>query len=552
MTSTFPQATTLWGALRRTADRHADRDAILFGDRRVAYGELLAEVERVAAGFYALGIRPGDRVAVWLPNYPEWIYSALALAQLGAVIVPVNTRYRQHEAEHVLAGSSVSTLVMTDRFMSNRYFDLLTSLCPELAAAEAGAIQARRLPALRRVVMVSDESHPGVTRWSEVVERGGDPGLRALVRDLGAKVATTDPLYIFWTSGTTAAPKGVVHDHTLVSNVEDYCDVLGITSADRCVVSMPLFYIAGTMWCFITPILSGAAMILATELTAGEVLPLIQSHQATVLVGVPSMFVSYLEHPDLDRLDRRSLRTGWIGGAPPSSRLVRDIRLRLGVRELVQIYGMTETHGITTMTRRDDPDDVTSSRIGLPLPSFRLKVVDAETGQSLPDETPGELCVGPPRLPVGFLGVSEADQRCMFDADGWLRTGDVVVRHRDGYYSLVGRIKDMAKVGGENVASAEVEQVLTLHPAVIQAAAFGIPAEKKGEVVAAYVQFAAGASATEDELREWVRARMAPFKVPSLVRVIDRPEDWPLTPSGKIKKFELRERLLGEQERRAG
>ena len=552
MTSTFPQATTLWGALRRTADRHPERDAILFGDRRVAYGELLADVERVAAGFYALGIRPGDRVAVWLPNYPEWICSALALAQLGAVIVPVNTRYRQHEAEHVLAGSGVSTLIMTDRFMSNRYFDLLTSVCPELAAAEAGAIQARRLPALRRVVMVSDESYPGTTRWSEVVERGGDARLRALVRDLGAGVATTDPLYIFWTSGTTAAPKGVVHDHTLVSNVEDYCDVLGITSADRCVVSMPLFYIAGTMWCFITPILAGAAMILATELTADEVLTLIQTHQATVLIGVPSMFVSYLEHPDLDRFDRRSLRTGWIGGAPPSGRLVRDIRLRLGVRELVQIYGMTETHGITTMTRRDDPDDVTSRCIGLPLPSFRLKVVDAETGQSLPDETPGELCVGPPRLPVAFLGVSEADRRCMFDADGWLRTGDVVVRHRDGYYSLVGRIKDMAKVGGENVASAEVEQVLTLHPAVIQAAAFGIPAEKKGEVVAAYVQFAAGTSATEDELREWVRARMAPFKVPSLVRVIDRPEDWPLTPSGKIKKFELRERLLGERERRAG
>lgn len=546
----MPEGKTLWGALRHAADRHPDRDAILHGDRRVAYGELAGDVERVAAGFHALGIRRGDRVAVWLPNYPEWICSALALAQLGAVIVPVNTRYREHEAEHVLAGSDVSTLIMTDRFMSNRYLELLTSLCPELETAEAGAIRARRLPALRRVVMVSDDPYPGTTRWAEVVERGGEAGLRTAVRELGARVAATDPLYMFWTSGTTAAPKGVVHDHTLLTNVDDYCEVLGITAADRCVVSMPLFYIAGTMWCFLTPIVAGAAMILATELTAGEVLGLIERHRASVLIGVPSMFVSYLEHPDLERFDRRSLRTGWVGGAPPSARLVHDIRSRLGVRELVQIYGMTETHGITTMTRRADPDDVTSRRIGLPLPSFRLKVVDAETGHGVPDETPGELCVGPPRLPVAFVGVSEADRRRMFDADGWLRTGDVVVRHRDGYYSLVGRIKDMAKVGGENVASAEVEQVLTLHPAVIQAAAFGIPEEKKGEVVAAYVQVAAGASATEDELREWVRARMAPFKVPAVIRVIDRAEDWPLTPSGKIKKFELRERLLGERERR--
>jgi len=213
---------------------------------------------------------------------------------------------------------------------------------------------------------------------------------------------------------------------------------------------------------------------------------------------------------------------------------------------------MTETHGITTMTRRTDPDDVTGRRIGLPLPSFRLKVVDAETGQLVPDETPGELCVGPPRLPVAFLGVSEADRRRMFDAEGWLRTGDVVVRHRDGYYSLVGRIKDMAKVGGENVASAEVEQVLRLHPAVIEAAAFGIPAEKKGEVVAACVQLTAGAPLTEGELQAWVRARLAPFKVPAVIRVIHGAEDWPLTPSGKIKKFELRERLLGEWERTAG
>ena len=546
------EAKTLWGALRQAADRHPDRDAILAGDRRIPYGELAAEVERVATGFYALGIRPGDRVAVWLPNYPEWILSALALARLGAVIVPVNTRYRQREAEHVLAGSGVSTLIMTDRFMSNRYFDLLTSLCPELEAAESGAIRARRVPELRRVVMVSDDPYPGTTSWHEVVERGRDARLRALVRDRGASVAATDPLYVFWTSGTTAAPKGVIHDHTLLSNVEDYCQVLGITATDRCMVSMPLFYIAGTMWCFIAPILSGAAMILATQLIADEVLGLIETHRATVLIGVPSMFVSYLEHPDLERFDLRSLRTGWVGGAPPSPKLVHDIRARLGVRELVQIYGMTETHGITTMTRRTDPDDVTSRRIGLPLPSFRLKVVDAETGQPAPDETPGELCVGPPRLPVAFLGVSEADRRRMFDAEGWLRTGDVVVRHRDGYYSLVGRIKDMAKVGGENVASAEVEQVLRLHPAVIEAAAFGIPAEKKGEVVAACVQLTAGAPLTEGELQAWVRARLAPFKVPAVIRVIHGAEDWPLTPSGKIKKFELRERLLGERERTAG
>ncbi len=537
---------TLPGALRETAARYPDREALLFGERRVTYAELVAGVERVAAGLYALGVRTGDRVAVWLPNYPEWVYSALALAGLGAAIVPVNTRYREHEAERVLAGSEVSTLITTDQFMSNRYLDLLSAMVPELLADRPGEVQARRLPALRRVVMVSERPHPGTIGWGQVLERGRDARLQAVVRELATRVAATDPLYIFWTSGTTAAPKGVVHDHTLLSNVDGYCEVLGITAADRCVVSMPLFYIAGTMWCFLTPILAGAAMVLATQLTPDEILALIETHRATVLIGVPSMFVSYLEHPRLDRFDRRSLRTGWVGGAPPSPKLVQDIRARLGVRELVQIYGMTETHGITTMTRRTDSDEVTSSRIGLPLPTFRLKVADPQTGQPVPDDTPGELCVGPPRLPVAVLGISDADRRGMFDAEGWLRTGDVVVRHGDGYYSLVGRIKDMAKVGGENVASAEVEHVLAQHPAVVQAAAFGIPDERKGEVVAAYVQASAGVPVTEDELRAWVRTRMAPFKVPAVIRVIESAGEWPLTASGKIKKFELRERLLAE------
>jgi fatty-acyl-CoA synthase len=535
---------TIPQVFEETAMRYSDRPALICDHdrRRFTYSELKSLVDRVAGGLYRLGVRRGDRVCIWLPNFAEWIVTELAALKLGAIVVPINARFRQSEVNYLLQVAEPVLIVMTDRFLTNEYAVIMQQLIPELATPNRGPLQLDNYPALRHVISVGP-GLPGALSYTELESLGSDRSVAEAVTAATNAGKATDSAFIFFTSGTTSAPKGVLHNHTLAENVRNWGRLCSYSENDRVLVNQPLFYIAGTLWGFLISIIHGAAIVPCQHFTPDEVMGIIHRHRTTTMMGTPNLWRGLLNHPEGDRYDLTSLRLGSIGGAPPSRRLIEQMR-SVGLAP-VQVYGLTETHGFTTSTHPNDPIDVVAETIGRPLPGFELKLVNPETLAEVAQGETGEALVRG-RLLMTYYRMPEEVQQPFFTAEGWYRTGDLLRQDEAGNYAFAGRTKDMIKVGGENLSSLEIENVIGQHPAVLEAAAVGVPDTARGEVVAAFVQLRTGKAATEAELIRWCKDRCAPFKVPRHVRFVATTEDWPLTPSNKIRKHILRENL-GEE-----
>lgn len=536
---------TLGKAFDQTVERFPAREALVFRDTRLTYQELAERIDSLAKGFIQAGIRPGDMVGIWLPNYPEFVYTYLALAKIGAVSVMVNTRFKAPEVEYALQATDAVALIMSDRFLTNEFAQMLYGLCPELQGCPPGQLRSQRLPKLRSVFMLSQEPFPGTYDLHAVLEQGRRSGLDAELAARQTAVRVQDAVVSFLTSGTTSYPKVVLHNHTLLENISHYLSRLEYTEEDRCLVPMPLFYVAANMWCLTAAFMCGATLLPLIYFTAEEVLETTEKERATAIIGMPSTYISYLELLRQKPYNVSSLQRGWIGGANTPIELIREIRQKLGMKNFVNSYGMTETQGMTFACVPGDPEERVATRVGIPYPGFELRVVDPETGAAPTPGQPGELRVRGRRLMLRYYNLTPEQQAAFFDDQGWFRTGDLVVHHSDGYYSIVGRLKDLIKVGGENVAASEVERVIYQHPGVLQVAAFGVPDARRVEVVAAYVEPRPGAAVDADELTNWCKQSMAPFKVPRYVRFVEAGA-WPMTPSGKIKKFVLAEQLKQE------
>ena len=482
----------------------------------------------------ALGCEAGDRIAIWLPNVPHWPVLQYAAALLGLTVVPVNARYRAAEAEYVLRLSRSRVLFTQQAFMTNGYVERLREIAGgDPGRGEQAAIAS--LPHLQRIVLVEGEDVPGTVPYAR---------LAAAVRpadDLGALASERrahDPLWVFWTSGSTSAPKGAVLTQSAVTNVWNWSAMARYGPADRVLVSRPFFYIAGNFWCMVAPMLHGAAAIIGQQFTPEEIVRLCARERVTVLSGNPLLLKGLVDDPACDPQAFRHVRCGYFGGSSVSLEDLQRIKSRIGFQYLMQSYGMTELEGFATSTHPDDPLDVVFGTVGRPLPGLEMRLVDPATLAPVPTGAVGELLTRGRGL-IDYEGVSAADRARLFDAQGWFRTGDLLRQRDDGRYEFVGRVKDLIKVGGENATAGEIETTLMTHPDIANVAVVAMPDARRGEVPFAFVETRSGLPPDADALRAWCRERMAPFKVPAGFRQV-LAADWPMTATGKIAKHQLR------------
>ena len=536
---------TLGQNLDRTAARFPDRPALVIPSQGVhwTYAELARRAEAFAAGLLALGLERGDRLGVWSLNNAEWVVVQFATAKAGVILVNVNPAYRVSELEFALGAVGCKALVTATRFKSSDYLAMLTQAVPELAASEPGRLSSARLPALRTVIQIGGCA-PGCLPFDDVPGLATDAHRAALAR-LQAILQFDDPINIQFTSGTTGTPKGAtLTHHNILNNGFFIGEAMRLSEQDRLCIPVPLYHCFGMVLGNLACTTHGAAMVYpGPGFDPLDVLQTVASERCTGLHGVPTMFIAELEHPEFDRFDLGSLRTGIMAGSPCPTEVMRRAVERMNLREITICYGMTETSPVSFQSSTTDPLERRVSTVGRVHPHLEVKVIDAE-GRIVPRGVAGELCTRGYSVMLGYWG-DEARSRSVIDPARWMRTGDLATIDEEGFCNIVGRIKDVVIRGGENVYPREVEEFLYRHPAIQDVQIFGVADPKYGEELCAWVKLRGGENLTEAEVQAFCRGQIAHQKVPRYVRFVD---EFPMTVTGKMQKFLMRaamERELG-------
>ena len=527
------QAKTIGVALDHAARQYGDKVATEFHNGAITYNQLKQTSDLLACGFLKLGIGKGDRVAIWMAGYSEWALVYFALMRIGAIIVPVNTRYRPEEIEYVLNKSRASLLVLKEE-PNKDYLRLLRELCPG-AGEVAGALPNDKLPYLGRIVVSSPRSSAGWLSFDALKALGADVPEGAL-RQAAEKVEADDIALIQFTSGTTAMPKGaMLFQAAMLRGAQCGCLALKLTESDRFFSPQPFFHVGGSIQVMLTPVLSGCTMIVQPYFDAGEALELMERHRCNVLMGHQPHYIEYLNHTDLNKR-KLVLEKGMIFASPAVNKRVHD---EMGIKKLISPYGLTETHIGGTACELDDPLELRMTTVGKAMPGVEIGIRELEGRAFLPQGQPGEVCFRGWCVTKGYYDDPEKTAEAI-DETGWFRTGDLGVFGADGCLRLIGRVKDMIRVGGENVAAAEVEAVLLKHDAVKQAVAVGMVDPRLAEVVAAFVELKTGRQSNEQDLVDYCRRHLASFKVPRKVILVHA---WPMSGAGKIQRYLLKDSL---------
>ena len=532
-----PRSRTLGGLLDEMAAARPHAEAVVFRDQRLSYAELRARADELARALLALGIRKGDRVALLLPNRPEWLVAAFAVSKVGGVTIGLSTFSTPREIAWTLEHAQPAALVTLEAFRGRSYLGTLYELCPELARSAPGMLRNDRFPALRAVVAIDERRHDGVYRLGDLVAQATQVRQAGLVAAQAA-VAPSDPCYLLYTSGSTATPKGVLLAHGgVIENGFNIGERQHLTEADRLWLAVPLFWSFGSANALPAIVTHGGAIILQDSFEPGEALALLDGERCSVYYGMAHMARAMLEHPDRPHRRLAAMRTGLTIGLPEDIQMTMEA---VGARELCNVYGSTETYGNCAVTDAHDPLELRLRTQGLPLPGMDIRVVDPGSGQPLSRGEVGEFRVKGYLTP-GYYNDPELN-RTAFDADGYFVTGDLGCLGDDGRVRFRGRLKEMIKTGGINVAPLEVEGVLLTHPGVKQAYVVGVPDRYKGERVVAAVELREGATATAEALVGFCRERLASYKVPARI-VFRQGDEFPRTPTGKVHKPQLREAL---------
>ena len=532
-----PQSGTLGRLLDELAAASPDAEAVVSRGERLRYAALRHRADTLARALLALGVARGDRVALLLPNRPEWLIGAFAAAKVGAVTVAISTFSAPREIAWTLDHARPRVIVTTEAFRGRAYLQAIHEVCPELGRSTPGALRSERLPELRAVVSVDERRHDGVYRWGELLERAGEVRAPALAAAQAA-VDSSDPCFILYTSGSTATPKGVTLAHGgVIANGFDIGERQRLTNADRLWLAVPLFWSFGSANALPAILTHGGTLVLQESFEPGEALALLDGERCSVYYGMANMARALLEHPDRPRRALAAMRTGLTIGLPEDIQLTIEA---VNAHQLCNVYGATETYGNCAVTDAHDPLDVRLTTQGLPLPGMDIRVVDPATSGPLPRGEVGEFRVKG-HLTPGYYRDPE-QTRVAFDTEGWFVTGDLGLLGDDGRVRFRGRLKELIKTGGANVAPLEVEAVLMSHPAVKQAYVVGVPDRARGEVGVAAVELHEGAAATAEALTAFCRERLASYKVPARV-VFRKADEFPRTATGKVQKPRLREEL---------
>ncbi|GAA4819548.1 AMP-binding protein [Actinomycetospora corticicola] len=509
---------TIGDNLDRTAARFPDGEALV--DRaqglRYTWSEFVAEVDALALGLLDLGIVKGDRVGIWAPNCAQWTLLQYATAKVGAILVNINPAYRTHELEFVLNQAGVRLLVAARSFKTSQYAEMIAQVRPDCAGLET--------------VIITDSPE-----WSALFVAGDVSRVRAVQ----AELSTDDAINIQYTSGTTGFPKGAtLSHHNILNNGYFVGRLCGYTEVDRVCIPVPFYHCFGMVMGNLACSSSGATMVIPApgfdpELT----LEAVAEERCTSLYGVPTMFIAELALPDVESYDVSALRTGIMAGSPCPVEVMKQVVERFGMTEVSICYGMTETSPVSTQTRADDSLDRRVSTVGRTMPHLESKVIDPETGLTVPRGTPGELCTRGYSVMLGYW--EQADKTAeVIDRARWMHTGDLAVMDDEGYVNITGRIKDMVIRGGENVYPREIEEFLYTHPDILDAQVIGVPDQRYGEELMAWVRLRDGVSElTAEQVREFATGKLAHYKIPRYVHVV---EEFPMTVTGKVRKVEMR------------
>jgi len=525
--------------------KYPERDAVVANHQNIRYSyfELKKAVDQFAKGLIELGVGKGERVGIWSPNNVEWLVTQFATAKIGAILVNINPSYRIFELEYALKQSGVKYLILATGFKKSDYVSMVYELIPETKRAASSEIVSGKLQELRSLILLSDEHKPGMLRWMDIVDLGKQVSDTSLCERQGT-LQFDDPVNIQYTSGTTGFPKGATLSHfNILNNGFFVGEMLRFSEKDRLCIPVPFYHCFGMVLSNLTCVTHGATMVLPSEaFDAGKVLEVIERERCTALHGVPTMFIAELNHPDFSKHDLSSLRTGIMAGAPCPIEVMKKVIDLMGVREITIAYGMTETSPVSLQTSADDPVDKRVTTVGRAIPHVEIKIIDPAAGQTVPYGVAGEICVRGYLVMLGYWNDMEATQE-VIDQARWMHTGDIGVMHPDGYVNIVWRLKDMIIRGGENIYPREIEELLYTHPEISDAQVIGVPSEKYGEEVMAWIKLKGNAKVTEEQIREFCRDRISYYRIPRYIKFVD---EFPMTVTGKIQKFKMKEMAVKE------
>ncbi|WP_285961986.1 AMP-binding protein [Pseudomonas tohonis] len=537
-------AMTLGAAFDATVARFPEREALVVRHQglRLSWAQLAAEVERHARALMAIGLEAGDRLGIWAPNCAEWTITQFASAKVGAILVNINPAYRSSELEYALKQSGCRWVICADAFKTSDYHAMLLELAPALADGEPGTLASEKLPELRGVVSLAAEPPAGFLPWAALQARAAEVSAAALAEREG-QLQFDDPINIQYTSGTTGFPKGATLSHyNILNNGYMVGESLGLTEHDRLVIPVPLYHCFGMVMGNLGCLTHGSTMIYPGDaFDPLATLAAVAEEKATALYGVPTMFIAELDHPRRRDFDLSSLRTGIMAGATCPIEVMRRVIDEMHMAEVQIAYGMTETSPVSLQTGPDDGLELRVTTVGRTQPQLESKIVDAD-GRIVPRGQIGELCTRGYSVMLGYWNNPLATTDAI-DPGRWMHTGDLAAMDEEGYVRIVGRSKDMIIRGGENIYPRELEEFFFTHPAVADVQVIGIPCNRYGEELVAWVQLHPGHTATAEELRDWARSRIAHFKVPRHFRFVS---EFPMTVTGKIQKFRMREISIEE------
>ena len=530
---------TLGNILEKWAFETPDKDFIVYPDRnlRFSYKQFNERVDRLAKGLLFIGIKPGDKVGVWAKNVPDWTTLMFATAKIGAILVTVNTNYKLAELEYILKNADINSLFIVDGYRDSDYVKMISELVPELKTQPRGKLKSEKFPQLKNVGFIGQQKHRGIFSTDELMLLGSH------IDDLeleSVKVAVNchDVVNMQFTSGTTGFPKGVMlSHHNILNNGFATGECMKYTEDDRLLVCVPLFHCFGCVLAVCAIVTHGATMVFTEDFDPLLVLASVQKERCTALYGVPTMFIAELNHPMFDMFDLSSLRTGIMAGALCPIDTMRQVMDKMNMKDIIIVYGLTESSPGMTATRTHNSVEVRATTVGFEFPNVEVKIVDPETGEECKQGDQGEICCRGYNVMKGYYNNPEETAK-VIDEEGWLHSGDLAVKTEDGFYKITGRIKDMIVRGGENIYPREIENYLYRLPQIEAVEVAGVPSQRYGEAVGAFIKLKKGETLSEEEILDFCRGNIARFKIPKYIFFVD---EFPMTASGKIQKYKLSE-----------
>jgi fatty-acyl-CoA synthase len=534
---------TIGELLDQVSERLPNKEGMVYADRavRYTYRELQQAADQVAKALIGMGIKKGEKIALWATNVPQWVLLQLGSAKMGAILVTVNTAYQSSELEYLLKQSDSVALFLVENYKQLDYIDTLSRVLPELVGLSADKpYTLPKVPKLRHGIVLSDNSHPGLMKWTDFL-RFGEGVSNAILEQYQAETQPEDVINIQYTSGTTGFPKGVMLSHNnIVNNANAVADAMNLTEEDRLCFPVPLFHCFGCVMSSLACVTKGATMVPVEYFETNAVLSTVEKERCTALHGVPTMFIAELEALKSTKYDISTLRKGIMAGSPCPVEVMKQVISVMGMEEVTIAYGQTESSPVITQTRIDDSLERRVSTVGRALEGVEVKIVDPVTNAEMSFGQQGELCARGYSIMAGYYNMPQATAMAV-DDEGWLHTGDLAVMDEDGYCNITGRLKDMIIRGGENIYPKEIEEFLYRHPKIADVQVVGLPDERYGEEVLAVVRLREGEQVSEAELREFCKGQIAKHKIPRYVEFVNA---YPITASGKIQKYRLREKFI--------